>query len=170
MECGLQWSELTLMLFIEMPDAERCGETMYVLCTVHRRRYCNESSCINAISRNEKRKDEAAEDLGTFNLGTFTHMRNGAQADESARREAQEEADRARRDQSGVGLVVVARRTLRLRRRRRLLAALKKRDWCSDDLELKNTSVSVQTRTLTCIGVAWVKNLVGPKRRIEKKP
>ena len=50
----------------------------------HRRSYCNESSCINAISRNEKRKDEAAEDLGIF-----THMRNGAQADESARREAQ---------------------------------------------------------------------------------
>ena len=63
---------------------------------------------INAISRNEKRKDEAAEDLGIF-----THMRNGAQADESIRREAQEEADRARRDRSGVGLVVFARRTLR---------------------------------------------------------
>ena len=64
-------------------------------------------------------------------------MRNGAQADESARREAQEEADRARRDQSGVGLVVVARRTLRLRRRWRRLLQVGERDWYSDDREEK---------------------------------
>ena len=63
-----------------------------------------------------REKDEAAEDLGTV-----THMRNGAQADESARREAQEEADRARRDQSGIGLVVARRMLRRRRRRRRLL-------------------------------------------------
>ena len=104
------------MLLTEEEDAEGCGGAEDNVCTVHRRKYCNESSCINAISRNEKRKDEAAEDLGTF-----THMRSGAQADESIRREAQEEADRARRDRSGVGLVVVGRRMLRLRRRRRRL-------------------------------------------------
>ena len=73
------------MLLKEEEDADGCGGAGDNVCTGHRRSYCNESSCINAISRNEKRKDEAAEDLGTF----FTHMRNGAQADESARREAQ---------------------------------------------------------------------------------
>ena len=104
----------------------------------HIRSYCNESSCNNAISRNEKRKDEAAEDLWTF-----IHMRNGAQADKSARREAQKEAVRARRDQSAVGLVVVARRKLRLRRRRRLLLRVRaagsseEPEWCSDDREEK---------------------------------
>ena len=61
-----------------------CGGAEDNVCTGHRRSYCNESSCTNAISRNEKRKDEAEEDLETV-----THMRSGAQADESARREAQ---------------------------------------------------------------------------------
>ena len=81
----------------------------------HRRSYCNESSVINAISRNEKRIDEAGQDLKTF-----THMRNGAQVDESVRREAQEDSVRARRDRSAVGHVAIDRRKLRLRRRRRL--------------------------------------------------
>ena len=120
------------MLLKEEQNAEGCGGAGDNVCTVHRRRYCNESSCINVISRNEKRKAEAAEDLGIF-----THMRNGAQADESARREAQEEADRARRDQSGVGLVV-ARRTLRRRRRWRRQLQVGERERCSDDREEKN--------------------------------
>ena len=72
------------MLLKEEQNAEGCGGAGDNVCTGHRRRYCNESSSINAISRNEKRKAEAAEDLGIF-----THMRNGAQADEPARREAQ---------------------------------------------------------------------------------
>ena len=74
------------MLLKEEEDAGG-GQCMYG--SQKRYSYCNETSCINAISRNEKRKDEAAEDLGTF-----THMRNGVQADG----EAQEEADRARRE------------------------------------------------------------------------
>ena len=54
----------------KITDAEGCGGAEDNVCTGHRRRYCNESSCINAISRNEKRKAEAAEDLGSF-----THTR-----------------------------------------------------------------------------------------------
>ena len=66
------------MLLKEEEDAEGCGGAGDNVCTVHRRRYCNESSCIRRAlcNRNEKRKDEAAEDLGTF-----TYMRNGALAD-----------------------------------------------------------------------------------------
>ena len=77
-------------------------------------------------------------------------MRNGAQADESTRREAQEEADRARRDQSGVGLVVVARRTLRLRRRRHRLLQVGERDWCSDNREENNKRNKSYAYWLTC--------------------
>ena len=57
--------------------------------------YCNASSynlysCINAISRYEKRKDEAAQDLQTC-----THMRNGEQLHEPALRETGRGGSRA---------------------------------------------------------------------------
>ena len=59
------------MLLKEEEDAEGCGGAEDNACTGH-------SSCINAISRNEKRKDEAAEDLGTCGTGRRQTSRLGA--------------------------------------------------------------------------------------------